>query len=392
MEASKSQDGSVESASVTMHVLSEVMAQLQALRAEREADREEMRSQIRNLQNFEAAAATPTSTSEPAPANVPFSIESFSQVQPRQKPTLPDPPKFDGTRKNFRPWFLEMKAKLALDRKAFSNEAELFAYVYARLEGTAQNMSAAYYEQGGADGARSPEHFLDYLNRRYGDPNAKSRALDRLRALKQRPDESFAAFFPKFEKELADSGGGAWDDAVQINYLEGALNNKLKDRLVSVTDLPVDFNRYTELLLTIGSRLDSLSFQERQQTREQRAKKEYGRSLESSEPRQRSHTPKSPIAPAPASDDQMDWEPVRSSRLAGGDKSMERKHFVPLEERTCYECGKLGHIAAHCSKNKRQQRQKKARVEEKTKSSRAKHQELAESSSDESSDESSENE
>ncbi|KJZ68122.1 hypothetical protein HIM_12487 [Hirsutella minnesotensis 3608] len=338
------------------------MAQLQALRTEREADREEMRSQIRNLQNFEAAAATPTSTSEPTSANIPFPIESSSQVQPRQKPTLPDPPKFDGTRKNFRPWFLEMKAKLALDRKAFGNEVELFAYVYARLEGTAQNMAAAYYEQGGADGARSPEQFLDYLNRRYGDPNAKSRALDRLRALKQKPDESFANFFPKFEKELADSGGGAWDDAVQINYLEGALNSKLKDRLVSVTDLPVDFNQYAELLLTIGSRLDSLSFQERQQTREQRAKKEYGRPVESSEPRQKSITSKLPTAPAPAFDDQMDWEPVRSNRLAGGDKSMERKQFVPLEERTCFGCGKLGHIAVNCSKNQQQQRKTKERA------------------------------
>lgn len=83
-------------------------------------------------------------------------------------------------------------------------------------------MAAAYHEQGGADGARSPEHCLDYLNWRYGDPNAKSRAMERLRASKQKPNESFATFFPKFEKELADSGGGAWDDAVQINYLEGA--------------------------------------------------------------------------------------------------------------------------------------------------------------------------
>ncbi|KJZ70993.1 hypothetical protein HIM_09604 [Hirsutella minnesotensis 3608] len=108
------------------------MAQLQALRAEGETDREEMRSQIRS---FQAAAATPTSTSastvanEPSPANVSYPIESSGQFQFRQKPTLPDPPKFDGTRKNFRPWFLEMKAKLALDRKAFTSEAEQFAYV-----------------------------------------------------------------------------------------------------------------------------------------------------------------------------------------------------------------------------------------------------------------------
>ncbi|KAM4065357.1 reverse transcriptase (RNA-dependent DNA polymerase) [Hirsutella rhossiliensis] len=90
--------------------------------------------------------------------------------------------------------------------------------------------------------------FLDYLNRRYGDPNAKARALDRLRSLKQKPDESFASFFPKFEKELADSGGGEWADVVQINYLEGAINNRLKSSLVSAVSLPKDFNSYAELL------------------------------------------------------------------------------------------------------------------------------------------------
>ncbi|KJZ68383.1 hypothetical protein HIM_12229 [Hirsutella minnesotensis 3608] len=290
-----------------------------------------------------------------------------------------------------------MKAKLALDRKAFVSEAELFAYVYARLEGTAQNMAAAYYEQGGAEGARSPEQFLDYLNRRYGDPNAKARALDRLRSLKQKPDESFAAFFPKFEKELADSGGGGWEDAVQINYLEGALNNKLKDRLISVVDLPTDFNRYTELLdtellMTIGSRLDSFRFHERQERREQTPTKGRGGSSKPSEHREMLPVPKSPAEPPAAPEDTMDWEPVKAHRLANGKRPAEGSRYLPLEERRCYECGKLGHIAVNCSKNKRQQQKTKVRVEEKTKSSRAKQQEPAENSSDEASDECSENE
>ncbi|KAM4067998.1 integrase core domain-containing protein [Hirsutella rhossiliensis] len=151
-------------------------------------------------------------------------------------------------------------------------------------------MAAAYYEQGGIDGARSPDLFLDYLNRRYGDPNAKARALDRLRSLKQKPDESFASFFPKFEKELADSGGGEWADVVQINYLEGAINNRLKSSLVSAVSLPKDFNSYAELLLTIGSRLDSLNFHQRQQGREQRSRKDerLARKL---------HLPRIPIKP-----------------------------------------------------------------------------------------------
>ncbi|KAM4060859.1 reverse transcriptase (RNA-dependent DNA polymerase) [Hirsutella rhossiliensis] len=131
--------------------------------------------------------------------------------------------------------------------------------------------------------------FLDYLNRRYGDPNAKARALDRLRSLKQKPDESFASFFPKFEKELADSGGGEWADVVQINYLEGAINNRLKSSLVSA--------------------IASIS------TNDNKA----------------------------ASRGQE-----RTNRLINGRRAPEEKQFVPLEERKCYECGKLGHLAAKC--------------------------------------------
>ncbi|KJZ68786.1 hypothetical protein HIM_11830 [Hirsutella minnesotensis 3608] len=396
MEAIDSQQGSFEPQSM-MQALAAVMDKLESVCASQEAEREEMRSQIRILQT--AVSRTPTPANEPvAPIepmsdNTPQSIETSERIpSKRVKPTLPDPPKFDGTRKNFRPWFLEMKAKLAVDRQAFDNKEALFAYVYSRLAGTAQNMAAAYYEQGGIDGARSPELFLDYLNRRYGDPNAKARALDRLRSLKQKPDESFASFFPKFEKELADSGGGEWADVVQINYLEGAINNRLKSSLVSAVSLPKDFNSYAELLLTIGSRLDSLNFHERQQSREQRPKKEYGRSCEPLESRQKPPSPGSPTMSPDPSDDQMDWEPVKANRLINGRRAPEGKQFVPLEERRCYECGKLGHIAVNCSRNKRQQQKTKFRVEEKTKSSRAKHQEPAESSSDEASDECSENE
>ncbi|KAJ6437064.1 hypothetical protein O9K51_10361 [Purpureocillium lavendulum] len=250
--------------------LQNMQANQQTLRAEREADRDEMRTQIRNMQS---AIATPTTTPQPQPpaprvaGPEPRRSSSPENAPAKKKPTLPNPPKFDGTRRNFRPWYLEMRAKLLHDCGTFRNDQERFAYIYARLEGTAQNMAAAYFEQGGSNNSQSPDQFLDYLNRRYGDPNAKARALDRLRALRQRHDESFATFFPKFEKELADSGGGSWVDAVQINYLEGALNGKLKDRLISVPNLPTDFNSYAELLLTIGSRLDSRDYQARQERR-----------------------------------------------------------------------------------------------------------------------------
>lgn len=383
------QDGSPPSrtSQLFMQMMNQMSEQLQAiqreqqsLRTERETDREETRTQIRTLQSAiatpnytsseEIVNPTPQRTGLPPPilnvASPPPPTEQVEETQTRRtnrkKPTLPNPPKFDGTRRNFRPWHLEMRAKLTLDRDAFSNEQELFAYVYARLEGTAQNMAAAYFEQGGSDGSQSADHFLDYLNRRYGDPNAKRRALDRLRTLRQRPDESFATFFPKFEKELADSGGGSWEDAVQINYLEGALNYKLRDRLIGVPGMPTTFNEFAELLLTIGSRLDSRDYQSRSRP---------GKTNSESSQRQQPAS-KRPVSPAPedrTTADQMDWEPTKAGKAGSGRKPSGK----PTKETgpQCYSCGGYGHIARECANERNKEAVGKEKPNDGKKSSKA---------------------
>lgn len=202
-------------------------------------------------------------------------------------------------------------------------------------------MSAAYFKQGGSDGTQSPEHFLDYLNQRYSDPNAKGRALDRLRSLRQRPDESFATFFPKFEKELADSGGGSWDDAVQINYLEGAVNYKLRDRLINITAILTSFNQYAELLLTIGSWLDSRDYQAQSHHQKQRGTRNAANTPTNShqeEPTRKEETSEAAL-------DQMEWEPTEVGKAEikkGSGKTKDKSGFM------CYYCGQPGHSAKHC--------------------------------------------
>jgi hypothetical protein len=185
-------------------------------------------------------------------------------------------------------------------------------------------MTIVFVEKGGSGGAYNPQEYLDYLNNCYGDPNAQGRALSRLRALRQKDEENFAVFLPKFEKELADSGGGSWDSVVQISYLQGALNEELKDRLVGVTETPTDYPSFVRMLQTMASRLDSLAF-------DRRAAKNS---------RSNHHEPV----------DAMDWQATTTATASGRTRQprsrTSRESLV--ERRRCFRCNEEGHLVRDC--------------------------------------------
>ncbi|KJZ68663.1 hypothetical protein HIM_11948 [Hirsutella minnesotensis 3608] len=310
--------------------------------------------------------------------------DASEQKPAKRKPTLPDPQRFDGTRKKFRAWQLEMQSKLRVDGVAIGSPADQFAYIYARLDQIPQSMAAAFFERGGPDGRFDPDLFMQYLVSCYADPNAEQRALTRLETMRQGPKESFAAFLPKFEKELAESGGATWADSVRINTLKRVINQELRTHLAGQLNLPREYPAFVNALQNLGANLEDLRFYNQHTN---------NKSLDVKSPSKDRPQGQKLRSPTPSPGEPMDWEPVKSNRLAGAGKSLERKHFVPLEERTCFGCGKLGHIAVNCSKNERQQQRKtKVRVKEKTKSSRATQQEPDGSSGDDVSDEYSENE
>ncbi|KAM4055021.1 hypothetical protein HRG_010197 [Hirsutella rhossiliensis] len=167
-----------------MQMMSQMAEQLQSLRADRDADRDATREQIQLLQDS-------LTTSRPTP----LGTESESRAEPlhepnrlvdtslrKTRPTLPDPPRFEGVRSKFRAWLSEMKNKLRVDGRVIGNKADQFAYIYARLGGAPQQMTIAYVEAGGRGGDSDPDQYLQYLEECYGDPNARTRALDKLRS------------------------------------------------------------------------------------------------------------------------------------------------------------------------------------------------------------------
>jgi hypothetical protein len=237
-----------------------------------------------------------------------------------------------------------MESKLRVDGAAIGSLADQFAYIYSRLDQTPQAMAAAFFENGGLLGTRNPADFLRYLSNSYGDPNVAQRALSRLETLQQGGKESFATFLPKFEKELADSGGSTWTDAVQINHLKRVINQELRTHLAGQLNLPQTYNDFVQALQNLGANLDDLRFHTK-----------YRSSWRQPQQAQESTYTRSG---RPTRADAMDWEPTKVNQVARQkDDQLKGKRAKWVEqdemrkrreEGRCLRCGRSECRIAKC--------------------------------------------
>jgi hypothetical protein len=342
-------------------MMAHMMSQMNDMRAEQASEREGMRMQIKSLQeSFASLHATPVTTPAITPQTpTPPALPAVTVTPPsppgqtKKKMVLPDPPRFDGNRKKYRNWRLEMEGKLRTDGCFLGSSTDQFTYIYSRLGDSPQSMAAAFYESGGPGGTRNPTRFLQYLTTTYEDPNVAQHALNNLDYMTQGKTESFAAFYPRFEKQLADAGGATWHDVVQINYLRKALNNEMKDLLVPMLHLPEDYPGFARELHNLGANVDA----RRATQRRAGGKAPFPSQARNVSPNQgaKHHDNKRTATPP---SDPMDWEPTKISKavqrqnkeLAGkrakwaDEKEMARRR----KEQRCLRCGRDGCWIAEC--------------------------------------------
>jgi hypothetical protein len=275
-----------------------------------------------------------TSTNTPTPANAPAPEDPAK----RPRPKLRDMPLFTGKRSEWRSWKSRMEAKLRKDKLAIGDPSDHFAYIEASLDDTPAKMVLAYVERARKMNDEDPDQFMAYLNNIYGDDNAKERANNKLNSMSQ-GKEAFATFLPKFERTLAEAGGGEWTDEVKINTLKRMLNQELRRSLVYIPIHPEKYNDFIRTMQTLASRLAALDPQKPTTTT----------------------APKS----APAADE-MDWQPSTNKAQASEQLSVNK---VPVKEQgeqkraqwvskdtlekrksnnLCLRCGGKGHFIGKC--------------------------------------------
>lgn len=327
------------------------LAELRASQAQAQPHAREGGGQPPFDQNNDTPSPTnpPPSGSPSVPENSPAAINTTNDATTRRKPSLPDPPRFTGLRRRFRAWELEMRSKLQVDGPAIGPPFYQFAYIYSRLDETPQALAATFFAQGGSRQAYDPADFLSYLATCYGDPNAEQKALGRLESMTQGEQESLAMFIPKFEKELADSGGAAWSDAVKINHLKRTINDALRTELAGQLNLPRDYSGFVNALQGLDANLEELRHHLRR--KKTRAK------IQLPLPNRREATPKTQPG-TNATMDEMDWEPTRISQAilkANEELKGKRAKWVDQdeiarrkEEGRCLRCGRTGCRVAKC--------------------------------------------
>lgn len=265
--------------------------------------------------------------------------QQYGVTAPTLRKRLPDISKFDGSRKGYPMWKVEVDNKLRIDGAVLGTPQDQAAYLFSRMEAKAQLMVVSFYQNQPDCDART---FVQYLDSIFIDPNAAARALNRLQAMKQ-GRESFASFLPKFEKELGESQLTMVPDMVKIGYLRGTLNSEMQRAMIGPVTY-VDYGMFVQALLAVGSQLDCLQYQK-------------GRA-----------TPMAITNRVWPDGDEMDWAPtVQVGKL--------RRRLTPDEqekcrqEGRCFLCLKRGHRANDCSSKKgdAQEKIKKEHVEKTTK-------------------------
>lgn len=151
-------------------------------------------------------------------------------LKPRH--SLPHPPMFSGAKSQWRGWKLEVEGKIEEDAAAIGNGKSQLRYIYSRLEGSARTNITTFYELELRKARPSPEDLIFRLDVLYGERNRKDKAIQALHSIRQREEEPFTAFYPRFEKEIANAEAESWEDSSKISYLRNALHPRLKAHLI----------------------------------------------------------------------------------------------------------------------------------------------------------------
>ena len=286
---------------------------------------------IQRMEELMVARNTPlfsTAESEAPPEPTVPTVATEPVRRPHAR--LPDPAMYAGNVNDWSTWRITMENKLVVDGEAIGSPRDQFAYVFSRLEKVAWKNAGTFVRVHRDNG--TAEALLNYLEKMYGDPNARSRAARRLHQIRQGEDISFQKFLPRIEREFADAGALDWPDEAKRQIMLDAVNKNMIEGLIS-RGIPKTFTGLIERLHEISTDRDSLDarYETRRTTR------------------------KADAIRKPPSVDEMEWTPTIQSKKVQAPRTGERARWVGEQEmerrrekNACLRCGRADCRISRC--------------------------------------------
>lgn len=232
-------------------------------------------------------------------------------------------------------WQIQARGKA---KSCGNNPEDQFYAVFNKLKDNAAKNVTPWVSQNMAMGKATYEGLLNELGRLYDDPAAQAKPLSNLKTMKQQERESFANFFPKFEKELANAGGVSFEDSIKVMFLRTSLSTRFR----SCLPLTKHYATYEELVTDLQTAAAAIANEEILSGR---------RHASLIQPRL-PEPPAQSFAPTP-----MDWTPTSNNqgRINGQPDQRPRARFVSkevlkarLEANCCLRCGNSNHYQPNC--------------------------------------------
>jgi len=274
----------------------------------------ELRQELESIKTRSAPATTPVATRTNTEGDQVRLVEpSGSGLKPATPPAvtlkdlprtdrLPDPPLFNGRRKDLPAFIRKLRYKLEGNADRYPNERSRLLYAHSRLEKDAVALIDPLMDRDIHD----IDQLVTFLEATYGDPNKELTALSRLSGLRQ-GKRSFTSHFAEFRRLAADTG---LNEIGLIASLRNSLSHELQRAMVGEA-LPSDLNDYANLISTYDNNLRFL--------------------------------PDRPRRLPVAHPDAME---IDTSNYAPAGSAERQKR---IKDGRCFKCNQKGHISRDCS-------------------------------------------
>lgn len=213
-----------------------------------------------------------------------------------------------------------------------------FFAVFNKLKDNAAKNVTPWVTRNISTNTATYEGLLKELGRLYDDPAQEAKALNNLKSMKQQERESFATFFPKFEKELANAGSSSIGDQIKIMFLRSALSTRFRNCLPKTKH----YETYEELVIDLQNAAATMANEDALLIR-----RDFGQNqLRASQPTAQIND----TIP-------MDWTPTRNnqSKINNDSNKRPRAQWVSKEtlkarqdSNCCLRCGNRTHYQPNC--------------------------------------------